>query len=140
MKNSSDFVPPEGKNLFVVYSDQMLTRKDQEWFPELFLGLGPKGRTIYDSTDYWEVNASMRIKFVENLVKKRNKKGRTVVFTNDYWFIRLLEHFCEDEEFCIFCADEEVFVNDFVGIPNNDVLKIGEFIFRCSVRKALKGG
>lgn len=124
------------KKITIFYSDDQLYHNDKKLIP-----MGKNTRTVYTTDDYIGVRVSERIKWVEEMVKSALKrKTMTAVFTNDYWFMRLIEHFCPQEEFCINCIDDDKIVDRFVDIPNNHTLKVGEFIFRCSVREALKEG
>jgi len=89
---------------------------------------------------FYATPVSSRIEYVKSQVELLlEKEDKVIVFTNDYDYIRLLEEFTPPDKFGIYQADSDLFVDKFVDLKPNPTLELGEFLYRCSVKRALKG-
>jgi hypothetical protein len=89
---------------------------------------------------FYATPVSSRIEYVKSQVELLlEKEDKVIVFTNDYDYIRLLEEFTPPDKFGIYQADSNLFVDTFVDLKPNPSLELGEFLYRCSVKRALKG-
>ena len=93
-----------------------------------------------DEEEYKEQPQSKRIEWVLNKIEEAQKQDLiTIVTTNDYWFIRLIELSVEPDQFCIYNADQNCIVDSFVELEPNPTLDIGEYVFKKTVARALRG-
>ena len=120
------------KKITILYADDI-------WYIEANQYTADEHVCVY-SEAYEQVKMSNRIKWVEELCQAALKREiNTFIVANDYSFIRLIEAFTPSEHFCIYHCDSDCLVDSFVDLKPNPTLEVGEFVFRESVKKALKG-
>ena len=92
-------------------------------------------------TSFHKIPQSKRIERVEDICFSQNgSKQKIAIITNDYHFIRMLELNMEPSKFQIYNFDTGETVSKFVDLNPNPTLAVGEYVFRASVKAALKGG
>jgi hypothetical protein len=117
----------------IIYADNLASKiKQSEIWKDKFT------KICYES-EYLAQPQSERIAWVEELCEVfLDSEDSLGVMTNDYHFIRLLEHFLPEDKICILNVDTNETVGCFVDLKPNPTLTVGEYIFRCSIKKALK--
>ena len=90
--------------------------------------------------EYMALPMSQRIDWTENIAKEGNDGKQIFVLTNDYQFMNLLEHASDKDKFRFYYGDTNQIVTTFIDLRPNPTLAVGEYLFTCSVKRALKGG
>ena len=121
------------KKFTIFYFDNLYDSYHSDEYPEDYNSL--------DEEVYMEQPQSKRIEWVLNKIEEAQKQDLiTIITTNDYWLISLIELSIEPDQFCIYNADQNCIVDCFAALKPNPTLNIGEYLFRKSVVRALKGG
>ena len=117
------------KRVTIWYADDLSTFDEDKW----------KNHRQCFETYFMSQPMSKRLDWVKQLLISTYKMDEElVVITNDYAFIRLLEAYTPDGDFCIYQADCDCFVNEFVDLKPNPTLTLDEFLYKIAVKKALK--
>lgn len=94
----------------------------------------------HEST-YHKTPQSKRIQWTKDFCEEYTQDAlKVAIVTNDYQLINLIEHHTQKGKFFIFHMDANETVETFIDLRPNPTLEIGEYLFTCSVKRALKGG
>jgi hypothetical protein len=118
----------------IVYADSVYGHKVFQAATDLGFKL------IITEEPFHNTPQSQRIEWCKDIIKLmlEKDKGTSAILTNDYYFIRMIESVVPEDKFQIHHLDTGETVSKFVDLKPNPTLENGEYLYRASVRAALK--
>lgn len=116
----------------VLYADDLSLFDDFDWDAYSY------DREVTED-EYMQQPMSQRINWTEAVAKDGNNGLKVFVITNDYQFMNLLEYASDKDKFRIYHGDTDKIVTTFIDLKPNPTLDVGEYLYRCAVKRALKG-